>query len=235
MPGTKTVELNAVDKMVKQCLLRGPAMFGSRLAVLSYVFFTGGNGYFWQQDGTLGTRSPKPDVTEMKFSDLDSLAVPASVLDEKIDRFIASMTLNEVNQAKQKRLRAIRTLIAEDIDLYARHNVMDDTLHIESLKNYFVLFELDHGLIATAPFEVLDHDWARALMELLNAARQTLRESLRMIDSSFTREAADPQLLGYYDKIEALIGKVAKVPGLYNKAAIENIIERLQAAKNRHL
>ena len=72
-------------------------------------------------------------------------------------------------------------------------------------------------------------------MELLSAARQTLRESMRMMDSSFSREIADPQMLGYYDKVEALIGKVANVPGLYNKDAIKQAIELLKQSTNRHL
>lgn len=229
----KETELNVVDQMVKQSLLRCPTMYGSRLAVLSSVFFIGGNGYFWQQDGTLGSRYPVPMVTEMQFSDLDSPAAPVSALETEIDRFLAGH--ESVEQAKLKRLRAIRSLIAEDIDLYARYNVMGDSLHIETLKSFFGIFELDHGLIAKAPFEVLHPDWAKALIELLNAALQTLRQSLHMSDSSFSREVADPQLLGYYDKIEALIGKVASVPGLYNKGAVEMICERLQASMNRHL
>ena len=233
MSGTQTVELNAVDQMVKHYLLKCPGMYGSRLAVLSSVFLTGGNGYFWKQDGTLGSRYPEAPCTEMNFSDLDNPPEPASPLDAKIDRFLAG--LESVKQAKHKRMRAVRILIAEDIDLYAGHNIMEDTLHIDSLKSYFGLFELDHGLIATAPFEVLNHDWAKALMELLSAARQTLRESMRMMDSSLSREIADPQMLGYYDKVEALIGKVANVPGLYNKDAIKQAIEVLQQARNRHL
>ncbi|WP_274644299.1 hypothetical protein [Pseudomonas serbica] len=229
MPGTDQPKLNVVDQLVKQALLRGPSMYGSRLSVLSSVFFTGGNGYFWNNDGTLGSRYPAPTCTEMKFSDLDSPPAPASALDVESEKFITPFEL--VKQARHKRLRAIRTLIAEDIDLYARYNLMGDTLDVESLRNYFSIFELDRGLIATAPYEVLDHDWARAMMELLNEAIHTLGDALRVRDSSFSRETANPQLLGYYDKIEELIGKVAKVPGLYNKSAIQGIIDLLEKAK----
>ena len=233
MSGTETVELNAVDQLVKNRLLESPGVFGSRLSVLSYVFFVGGDGYSWKPDGTLGSRYPETPITEMYFADLDRPSVPTSALDAKIDKFLAGF--EPFKQARKKRLRAIRTLMAEDIDLYAKHNIMDDTLHVDSLRIHFGLFELDDGLIATAPFEILNHDWARAMMELLNAARETLRESLCMRDTSFSRETADQKLLGYYDKVEGLLGKVAKVPGLINKAALESVRELLQQSRDRHL
>jgi hypothetical protein len=218
MPGTVKTELNAVDRFVKQRLLNHSSLFGSRLEVLQYVFFVGGNGSFWNADGTLGSRSPEPTGTKMNYFDLDGAP---GVIDEAIAKLMISS--QEEISVRRKRERAIRALIAEDIDVYAQCNVMQDTVHVDTIQAW----DIEDSLAAEAPFEVLNHDWAKALMEVLQAACQSLRSHLRMQHEDFSRDKANPLLLDKHDQINTLIGKVSNVPGLYNKSAIKAMMDML--------
>lgn len=217
--------MNLVDQFVKQKLLRSPGLFGSRRSVLQYLFFTAGNGYFWNKDGTLGSRQKDDEVTEMSFADLDRVPGP---IEEATA--LLQVNLRAETAARQKRLRAIRVLIAEDIDVYACRNVMLDTIDVESI----LAWNTESSMIGRAPFDVLDHAWARAMMEVLSEASKVLREALKIEDQDFSRETADPILLSCHDKIKILIGKVANVPGLYNKSALESVLDLLQRARDRN-
>jgi hypothetical protein len=66
------------------------------------------------------------------------------------------------------------------------------------------------------------------MIELLDEANHELREALQIRAPGFSRATADPLILGYYDKIQALTGKVASVPGLYNKTTLQSVIDMLE-------
>lgn len=225
MAGQVKSELNVVDLFVKQKLLGSPGLFGNRLSVLQYLFFTGGNGYFWNDNGTLGSRNKDDEVTEMSFADLDRAPGP---IEEATS--LLRVNLKEEAAVRKKRLRAIRVLIAEDIDVYACRNVMLDTIDVDSILGW----NTESSLIGKAPFDVLDHAWAKAMMEVLSEASRVLREALRIEEQDFSRETADPMLLSCHDKIKILIGKVANVPGLYNKSALESVRDLLQRARDQN-
>jgi hypothetical protein len=204
MPEISNSDLNVVDRFVKQNLLSRPGVYSSRLQVLQSLLFCYSHGYFWTEDGCIGELYPEQETAQMRYSDLDQYQ---EALDKQGRLIKTTAFLLEAAAIKHK--RALRAVIADNIDLYASHDVIPETISIESLRK----MDFKKSLVATAPFKALNPDWAEAMAQTLQLAKQTLYTFLDVGGEHFTQSKADPSLLTKYNQVRALSDKLAKARG----------------------
>lgn len=211
------MQLNKVDTQIKQCLLRYPSLFKSRMDVLELFFMTIGTGYKWDAHGCLVSNDREPVVQEMHFDDLDRRRAhleesqAAEGYREGLAGFYASQS------AQLKRQFAERRLIAEDIDVYATEHVMGEnrSYGIERMQRFDPAF----CLVAHAPFESLDPEWAAAAEETMSIARSAVWRHLEMHSEHFDRATADQYWLAVHDQLNELLNRLGAITGTPDRNA----------------
>lgn len=219
------MQLNKVDAEIKQCLLRYPLIFKSRMDVLEHFFMTIGNDYAWDRNGCL-VSSPREPVQEMCFADLERRRLVLEELQREGNRREGMEAFYASQAAQLKRQFAVRHLIADEIDLYAAEHVMGENMSYSTER--MRQFDPAFSLVARAPFPALDPQWAAAAEETMSIARSAVWRHLEMYSEHFERETADPHWLSVYDKLEEILAKLAVVTGSRERHA--QILEKFKLA-----
>jgi hypothetical protein len=237
------IRLNKVDVEVRKLLLAFPMLYRDRLDALRHVF--GNSGYHWDEDGCLRRRDEIERATDvMNFADLDeddaANAKRAGDMDMDVDSDVIGglhrMRLHEARVA-----RALRGIVAADIDVVATELPMDATVGYERMEN-MTLYPFDP--IDQVPWGRIDADWLAALEEFLDRMQVSFNHTFHVhIDTLPGRKPPEPSMVDrmpavhrrLYDRLqeigeraEAQSGTRARAEAWMESGGFKAIMARIQ-------